>query len=108
MHTQAVLRAARDFEYMSHKRSEGSKEAPLLIPELFEALQRFGRELLRGEEGTHTNQGELPELASISWEGVCLKLGDKPPRPPTERFMAPGSVAVAQARLQELAELRRS
>ena len=60
-YTLAVLLAARSGEQVTFKRSVGSTETPVLIPELVDALKRFGRELMCGEEGVIVNQGELPQ-----------------------------------------------
>ena len=51
LYTQAVLTACRDFEQLKHKRSKGSEAQALLIPEVFEALRRFGRQLQKKGRG---------------------------------------------------------
>ena len=67
-YTLAVLLATRDAELMVHSRGKEGKEKPDLIPEFFESLKRFGRELRVSEDGAYTNLGELPESPGIFWK----------------------------------------
>ena len=48
-HAQAVLLAIRGGTRMMYKRSKNSEEKPYLIPELFDRLCEFGREMRRGD-----------------------------------------------------------
>ena len=77
LHCRAVLLAARDGESLLHKRSAGSEEKPVLIPELLDTLVRFGREVRRGEAALSSFGKEVRAPDSDDWLSECkLTLAD--------------------------------
>jgi hypothetical protein len=73
----AVLVAACDFEQVLELKADGSLgEKALLIPEMFDALCVWGRELRTGEVGRESFADAVPSEGSFSWGDLRLRRGD--------------------------------
>ena len=78
----------------------------MLIPELYEALRKFGRELQHGVESNEDLHGAVPQGSTISWEGLALKSDDVGPVPDAGRFLSREACSLAQARRDDGGALR--
>ena len=57
LYVRAVLLAARDFEQLKHQRISQAIARPSLIPEAFDALRPFGRDVQLGEDASVQGRG---------------------------------------------------
>ena len=92
-----MLLAARDGEELPFKRSPGSESKAMLIPELFDALVNFGRELRTGEAELKAQGQEVAtqDIDSLLAD-LVLKPEDAGEMPPVEHFLT----AAAKKKLQ--------
>jgi len=106
MHAHAILLACRDFENKMFRRTPNANDQPVLIPELFQALRRYGREVQMGEDADWIAHGEVPNDGSVSWDGVVLRADDIVSAPVLDTFLSTESLNLAQQRREHLVRVR--
>ena len=99
LYTIAILLAARDGEELLHKRSPNAEEKPLLIPEVFQAIAMFGRELRQGDAETSALGREVADADPVRMLDACkLSSEHAGPLPEVCVFLSEASAA----RVEEL------
>ena len=96
-YTRAILVAARDGVQVEARRCPGSEPKALLIPEVYEAVCNFGRELRRGDADTAVLGAEVPAGDGDSLlDNLILSLDDVGAAPADVCFEGPLSAKRVQ------------